>query len=127
MNQIKALHYKSVLLGYGRELEQAAGKTTLDMKTGEKLFSDPLDRASSELDRDVELLISNRHYAVLQEIRAAITRINHGVYGICERCGEAITEKRLRVNPISRLCIGCQSLEERRIKSASGNFANIRI
>jgi len=43
----------------------------------------------------------------LEEIRAAITRIDAGQYGACTRCGEAIPEARLRALPSTPLCVGC--------------------
>ncbi len=43
----------------------------------------------------------------LAEIRAALTRIDTGGYGTCERCGQAIGEKRLAALPFASSCIGC--------------------
>ena len=45
----------------------------------------------------------------LEEVRAAIARINQGVYGTCERCGGAIGRQRLLALPAARFCIGCAS------------------
>ena len=74
---------------------------------------------------DVDLLISSRNYTLIREIIEAISRIDHGTFGICESCGEQITEKRLRVNPMSRLCLQCQVREEheRRQKTTISRLA----
>ncbi len=45
----------------------------------------------------------------LAEIDAALARLDAGTYGICERCGQPITEGRLDARPVARLCIGCAS------------------
>lgn len=125
MNKTKEIHYKSILADYLRDLQMTAGKAAVEMKKEGKMFSDPLDQAAAELDMDVELLISSRNYALIREIREAISRIDRGMFGICESCGEPITEKRLRANPMSRLCLQCQTREERvrRQKTAIGRLA----
>jgi DnaK suppressor protein len=40
-------------------------------------------------------------------IEAALKRIERGEYGYCTRCGEAISEKRLEVDPTYPLCVNC--------------------
>ena len=45
----------------------------------------------------------------LAEIDAAVARIAAGTYGVCERCGRAITDERLRARPVARTCIACAS------------------
>jgi RNA polymerase-binding transcription factor DksA len=44
------------------------------------------------------------------EIESALSRIDEGVYGQCERCGGAIGRQRLRAIPEARLCIACTPL-----------------
>jgi len=41
------------------------------------------------------------------ETRAALTRIDRGVYGRCESCGGAIGRQRLLALPATRYCIAC--------------------
>jgi DnaK suppressor protein len=43
----------------------------------------------------------------LVEIDAALTRLDAGAYGICERCGGSIGEGRLEARPVARTCITC--------------------
>jgi DnaK suppressor protein len=45
----------------------------------------------------------------LAEIDAAITRLDVGTYGVCERCGQPIGDARLRARPVARTCITCAS------------------
>lgn len=45
----------------------------------------------------------------LEEIEAATTRLDHGTFGVCERCGRPIGEERLRARPTARRCIACAS------------------
>ena len=43
----------------------------------------------------------------VQEIRAALQRIEAGSYGECARCGEGIAPARLEALPYASVCIGC--------------------
>jgi RNA polymerase-binding transcription factor DksA len=43
----------------------------------------------------------------LREIEAALSRIDAGNYGYCERCGRALGHQRLRAVPAARYCIDC--------------------
>ena len=47
--------------------------------------------------------------ARLEEVDAALARLDAGTYGVCERCGEPIGEGRLEARPVARLCIRCAS------------------
>jgi RNA polymerase-binding protein DksA len=41
----------------------------------------------------------------LDEVDAALKRLEDGTYGICEGCGKPIGEARLEAKPAARLCI----------------------
>ena len=41
----------------------------------------------------------------LEEVHAAITRLDDGSYGVCEVCGVAINPARLEAMPAARFCI----------------------
>jgi RNA polymerase-binding transcription factor DksA len=48
----------------------------------------------------------------LDDIDAALQRLEEDSYGICQRCAEPIAWERLEVLPMSRLCTPCQYLAE---------------
>jgi DnaK suppressor protein len=50
--------------------------------------------------------------AALQDINAALDRLDHGTYGTCERCHQPIPIERLEVLPTSRSCTPCQARSE---------------
>jgi len=50
--------------------------------------------------------------AALDDIDAALRRLQDGTYGTCERCEETIAEGRLEVLPTARLCTHCQYITE---------------
>jgi RNA polymerase-binding transcription factor DksA len=45
----------------------------------------------------------------LEEVDAAVERLDAGTYGTCERCAKAIGEDRLMARPMARSCIECAS------------------
>lgn len=48
-----------------------------------------------------------RRIAESHRIRAALARIEQGEFGWCARCGEAVGERRLALDPTIALCIDC--------------------
>jgi DnaK suppressor protein len=50
--------------------------------------------------------------SALDEIDAALQRLEEGSYGICECCVEPIPWERLEALPMSRLCATCQYVAE---------------
>ncbi|TNY38599.1 TraR/DksA family transcriptional regulator [Thermomonospora catenispora] len=44
----------------------------------------------------------------LEEVEAALARLDAGTYGICEGCNEPIPEGRLEILPYARFCVRCQ-------------------
>ncbi|WEV77269.1 TraR/DksA C4-type zinc finger protein [Janibacter cremeus] len=43
----------------------------------------------------------------LEEIDAALERLDRGAYGTCEQCGRSIATARLEARPTARECIEC--------------------
>ena len=48
----------------------------------------------------------------LRSIEEAMGSLDRGQYGICVRCAEDISKKRLEVVPWARMCIACQGETE---------------
>jgi RNA polymerase-binding transcription factor DksA len=43
----------------------------------------------------------------LEEVEAALARVEEGTYGECPVCGRPIPEERLEVRPTALTCVGC--------------------
>jgi DnaK suppressor protein len=41
-----------------------------------------------------------------------LERLEEGTFGICESCGEDISEERLKARPVTTLCIDCKKKQE---------------
>ncbi len=77
---------------------------------------DETDMASSELNQNLTLRLKDRERLLLRKIELALEKINDGVYGFCEECGEEIELKRLEARPVAELCIRCKEAQEKKEK-----------
>lgn len=48
----------------------------------------------------------------LEEIEAALARVESGTYGRCEECGARIAAARLEAEPATRWCVACAAARE---------------
>lgn len=74
--------------------------------------SDIVDQANGELEKDLFFHLHERESRVIKEIYQALGRIAEGTFGLCEDCGERISQGRLRANPSATLCLECQKVRE---------------
>jgi DnaK suppressor protein len=75
---------------------------------------DVLD-ASADLARtEVSEVLAAAALQALDDIEAALARMDGGRYGRCERCDADIPPERLEAVPQARLCMACQRRAERR-------------
>jgi DnaK suppressor protein len=75
---------------------------------------DALDEVQLATQRELVTRNLERESKVLREVRAALSRVEQGDYGVCLNCEEEIGSKRLKALPWTPLCIGCQEQEDRR-------------
>ncbi len=56
---------------------------------------------------EFNLALLERAEAQLQQVRAALTRLDAGTYGLCQKCGQPIDDERLELVPLTTHCIRC--------------------
>jgi DnaK suppressor protein len=78
-------------------------------------IGDLVDQAGDERDRELSLLLTGRDKEKLQAINEALEKIREGSYGVCEECGDKIGAARLKVMPLAKYCVSCQSKLEKEI------------
>ncbi|MBU4186203.1 MAG: RNA polymerase-binding protein DksA [Proteobacteria bacterium] len=105
--------FKELLNAQLEELLKQAGCSVADMRKEIDSCADFADMASFEIDRTLMLRIRDRESRLIRKIKKALERIEDGVFGICERCGEEISIKRLKARPVTTLCIKCKTKEEK--------------
>lgn len=114
MEAEKLDYFRNVLADEMKTLLTDAGKTVTEMTSDSSNFPDPTDRATQESDRNFELRIRDRERKLINKIKDALERIDNGEFGICEECGDEISEARLKVRPVTTLCINCKMEEEQK-------------
>lgn|SRR3989338_5622549 len=76
------------------------------------------DTATDNYDREFSLGLATNAQRILYEIDEALKRVQEKRFGDCLSCGKPIPKKRLIAVSYARLCINCQSSEEKGQRSA---------
>ena len=105
-------YFKTLLTDQLEELLSQADDTVSGMTVPKENFPDPTDRASLEADRNFMLRIRDREAKLIKKIKKTLERMENGTFGICEKCGEEISIKRLKARPVTTQCIDCKTREE---------------
>jgi DnaK suppressor protein len=69
---------------------------------------DDADLSVVDLAEDISLKQLSTHRDTLKKIDEALRKLEEGTYGICEMCGDEITEERLKILPFAIYCRDCQ-------------------
>jgi DnaK suppressor protein len=112
MEKERVAYFKDLLTERLKVLLGEAEKTVTGMTHDKDTFPDPTDRANLETDRNFLLRIRDRERKLILKIKEALARIEDGTFGICEECGEEISEERLKARPVTTLCIDCKTKAE---------------
>lgn len=65
----------------------------------------PADVGTETFYREADQAIAESVQAELEEVDAALRRVEDGTYGRCEACGRPIGDERLEALPAARLCL----------------------
>ncbi len=116
MNTLSAQQQATLQTNLEQE-KQSLKKRLAELKTQDP-FSDPgrlIDNASSDTEANEEST-HDRYAAMMREITmklddiaAALARINDGTYGTCANCGKFIGVERLAAIPTAKYCVICGS------------------
>jgi DnaK suppressor protein len=88
------------------EIESSTFSQAQSDLTGEMAFDDEYaDAGTATFERERDLSLENNVRDLLQKIEKALTRMDEGTYGTCERCGKPIEKARLQALPYADLCI----------------------
>jgi RNA polymerase-binding protein DksA len=120
MSTIETGEFKERLLGERQRLRQAVDNLqhehggSLGDETQELSFADnhPGDVATETFDRELDDGLEEGATRRLEQIDAALGRIEDGSYGTCAACGRPIGEERQRAVPWATLCIDDQRRQE---------------
>jgi DnaK suppressor protein len=112
MSPTKLNQYKKMLTELhervGGEVNYVVESIHEDVNINENVSSAPVhlaDVAGEAVDADVKVLQTER--GILDEIQAALARMDDGTFGQCVDCGESISEQRLNAIPYAARCVRC--------------------
>lgn len=108
-NRAKLLLLRARLLG---DMSQMADTALKDVETV-RMPSDMADVGTEAFDQELTLDLLGNTKEVLEQIEAALLRIEDGSYGQCESCGHSIPRARLDAIPYAALCVKCASKQEK--------------
>ena len=103
---------KQLVLNQRELLSIIQANQSTERHTTESNFSNEIDMASDLEGREMMFQLTSRDRGELKRIQDAIYKIDHGIYGICESCSKKISAKRLKILPLSSLCIECKETME---------------
>jgi DnaK suppressor protein len=98
---------EGLLARYRAELERADA----DVATP---TSELVDTAANQWDARVQAMMSDSDAFAIDQVSAAIERIDAGTYGICVVCGDMIVPARLGALPEAAECMDCVRYSESR-------------
>jgi len=110
MTKTELNKYREILEAKQAELAQVLRNR--DGITIEK-SPDALDEVQNAAERELAIRNLDRESNLLRNVRAALHRIDEGMYGICLHCEEDISPKRLNAVPWAPYCIACQETADR--------------
>jgi DnaK suppressor protein len=111
---MNAEKYKNLLLSLKQTLfraqetgDQAEQTVELDQTRVGRL-----SRMDAMQAQAMSIETGRRRRQKLQQIEAALKRMEENEYGYCQECGEDIAPGRLEADPTVSLCIACASAKE---------------
>ena len=121
MRKDRLANFRKQLVEKQRQLAEEVGRTALYGKDQEDdSIKDLGDQANTAYTREFFFELGNGDRRILRDVVSALQKIDDGSFGNCERCGEAIGDKRLEALPFARHCIDCQRLIEQEERMAAG-------
>jgi DnaK suppressor protein len=121
MSTIETAEFKERLLEERQRLQDAVDNLqnehagSLHDETAELSVADnhPGDVGTETFDRELDEGLEEGATRRVEQIDAALARIEDGTFGTCTACGKPIPEERLRAVPWAPLCIDDQRKQER--------------
>ena len=114
----RAAFFLQKLLEKRGQLEVEVGRSTVHGRDQEDDSNKDLgDQAMNAYNREFQFGLGNGDRQLLREVVFALRKLDEGEFGTCERCDNAIGERRLEALPFARYCIECQRRAETEARS----------
>jgi DnaK suppressor protein len=104
--RVRLLHLRSRIAGDAGHVVDAIRSSSSPSDEGSHLPTHAADNVPPEpLEADIEVL--GAETGLIEQIDAAIDRIDDRSFGTCASCGRAIAGDRLEALPYTALCVAC--------------------
>ncbi len=110
-NTGKQVQYENALRSMRAELQDLL-RDTRQAVLAERVPEDSIALGSQNLLQDLAVGQLQRHKQLLEEVEAALRRVEDGSYGVCGGCRNAIPARRLQAVPWARYCVSCAELRQ---------------
>ncbi len=114
MDKKRLDYYKKKLVKRREELMKTIARTE---EEGRQADDDPTvdlaDKAANSYTEEFLFGMTNTDRTILNQIEAALKRIDGDDYGVCANCQEELQQKRLEAVPWAKHCINCQEKAEK--------------
>lgn len=112
-NKEKLLARKSQLETMKQKIQESFRVPLAEMTDDLSMYDQhPADMGSELYEREKDYAYLELMEYELQKLEQAMARIEKGVYGICDNCGDTIELVRLERLPATTLCIACARRRE---------------
>lgn len=113
MDENKLRHYRTLLT---EELRRHTEKISEDQANALAAIDDSVkdsgDMSVQDVNQETALRMGERESQMVADIDQALLRIEEGTFGVCQRCGKHINERRLEAVPTARYDAECQTTIE---------------
>ena len=109
--QSRLFELRSRLMREVRMVEDALREDVMTPGDTSAIPSHPADQDVEGFDEQV--ILAQNEEQLLEDVEAALERIEAGAYGNCEFCGREISKERLDAIPQAAACIACARGHER--------------
>ncbi|HQR32079.1 MAG TPA: TraR/DksA family transcriptional regulator [Blastocatellia bacterium] len=98
------------------EIERRLEKISLERRHANQPLNADFEEQAVEVENDQVLdALDGQIRLELKQIEKTLARIDQGLYGKCEDCGENIAPKRLEALPFTTRCIACEENSQQRL------------
>ena len=100
--------FRVIVIARIQELEEGVKGASEDVRTvAPDRGIGRLSRLDSMQMQQMALNARGRKLEEIRRLKEALTRIDRGVYGICQLCRRDVAPARLEYQPDAQLCVGC--------------------
>ena len=107
--ELKELLIKKKLVLLAEVKKSIGDRLAEDVRLTFDILKDNPDKSVHELLKHVDARIIGNKSEEVDNIDAALHKLEDGTYGVCEECGEEIPLKRLEAVPSASYCVFCQN------------------